>query len=170
MLRHTLNPLFGCLLALGCGGPPQATAPPGAEPKLGDAWFDFRAETLGITPAEARARDAALPGADGPPPEDALDTHTAREAAVLWMTRCAACHGAKGEPPPEIEAQYEASEQNPPRSWGGAARMGFMMGGDKMRAGLFRKIEQGVAPNMPPWGAVLAREQIWALVRHLEGF
>lgn len=163
--------IAGLALALAaCGGPPQATAPAGAEPHLGDGWFDFRADTLGIDPAEARARDAALPGGDGPPPEGALDGHTAREAAVLWVTRCAQCHGLEGEPPPDQVERWAAAGQDPPRTWGGASRMGFAMGGDSMRAGLFRKIHDGVPPGMPPWGAVLAREQIWALVRHLEGF
>lgn len=152
-----------------CGGPPQATAPPGAQPRVGDAWFAWRAETLGITPAEARARDAALPGEEGPPP-DGLDAHTAREAAILWTTRCAMCHGPDGEPPPAQVAAWEAAGQAVPRTWGGASRMGFLMGGDSMRAGLYRKVHDGVPPAMPPWGGVLAREQIWALVRHMEGF
>lgn len=171
--NHPLRVSLGALLLLAlaaCGGPPQAQAPPGAEPKLGDAWFAFRAETLGIDPAAARARDAALPGKEGPPPTEQLDDHTAREAAVIWATRCAQCHGAQGEPPPAMVAQWEAAGQKAPRTWGGAARMGFAMGGDSMRAGLFRKISEGVPPGMPPWGGVLAQEQIWALIRHLEGF
>lgn len=165
-----LTASIAALLLVACGGPPQAEAPPGAEPKLGDAWFEFRAQTLDIEPGMARLRDEALPGVDGPPPEDALDGHTAREAAVLWATRCALCHGLDGEPPKEMVAQWQAAGQEPPRTWGSASRFGFAMGGASMRAGLYRKISEGVPPNMPPWGGVLAREQIWALIRHLEGF
>lgn len=172
--RHTPTArrllLVASTLALtACGGPPQAIAPDGATPHLGDAWFTHRAGTLGITPSDARRRDGALPD-DAPPPEGVLDADTAREAAVLWATRCAACHGPAGEPPPAMVEQWRAAGQDPPRTWGGASRMGFVMGGDSMRAGLYRKIRDGVPPAMPPWGEALSREQIWALVRHLEGF
>ena len=58
-----------------------------------------------------------------------------------------------------------------PRDWTGmGVRMGFFFGGDKMRAGIFRRIRDGVPPGMPGWDSALSREQIWALVRHLEGF
>jgi len=90
---------------------------------------------------------------------------------VLWVARCATCHGLDGAPPAEMLAQWEAVGQDPPRAWNsGTAHMGFAMGGDSMRAGLFRKVHDGVPPLMPPWGALLAKEQIWALIRHIEGF
>ena len=54
--------------------------------------------------------------------------------------------------------------------------MGFFFGGDKMRAGLFKRIQEGGEPkdgkpsDMPAWSSSLSREQTWALVRHLESF
>ena len=57
------------------------------------------------------------------------------------------------------------------RTWTGmGATMGFTFGGDGMRAGVFRSIAAGKGTAMPPWGGVLAREQIQALVTHIESF
>ena len=47
--------------------------------------------------------------------------------------------------------------------------MGFTMGGDAMRGGIFRKIK--AAPKgsmMPSFGGQLSNEQIWALVYFIE--
>ena len=58
-----------------------------------------------------------------------------------------------------------------PRAWGTmGTSMGFFFGGDRMRAGIYRTVADGRPPNMPAWGAQLSREQLWALVRHIEGF
>lgn len=150
----------------GCGSrPPQATAPEGATPHLGEAWFSFRAETLGIDVEAAKARDAALPGLDEPPPKGALDEHTAREAAVIYVTQCARCHGIDGQP------VVLAGQATPKTTWGsGSARFAFSVSGDDFRTRLFGKVHDGVLPGMPAWGQILAREQIWALIRHVEGF
>jgi mono/diheme cytochrome c family protein len=54
--------------------------------------------------------------------------------------------------------------------------MGFFFGGDSMRAGIYRRISEGgevkdsQPSEMPAWRDTLAREQIWALVRHIEAF
>lgn len=170
MKRSSLVCLAALVFTLGCGGPPQAVVADDAQPHLGETWFARRAETLAITVDAARTRDAALPGSEGPPPEAALDDFTAREAAVVWRTQCAACHGLDGQPPAAVVERYEAIGQKPPRAWGGMAAMGFMMGGDAMRAKLYTRIADGIPPAMPAWGGVLSREQIWALVRHIEGF
>ena len=86
----------------------------------------------------------------------------AGEAAALWGTLCARSHGVDGAPvvpAPPI-----------PRDWSGMGmRMGFFFAGDKMRAGIYRRIRDGSPPAMPGWKTSLSREQIWALVRHLEG-
>ncbi|MCA9542738.1 MAG: cytochrome c [Myxococcales bacterium] len=37
-----------------------------------------------------------------------------------------------------------------------------------MRRGIYRSIAEGKGAAMPAWGTRLAREQIWALVRHIE--
>lgn len=140
--------------------------PADAWPHYGDAWFAWRARTLGISVEQARARDAALPdGSDGKvPAEGVIDEAAAREGALLWRDRCARCHGIDGIPPPPAPGQPE------PRVWGTtSAQMGFLFGGDAMRAGMFRSISRGKG-RMPAWGELLSREQIWALVRHIESF
>lgn len=141
------------------------TPKPGAEPHVGDEWFVWRAETLGITVDEARERDAKLPdGTDGTvPPDGTLDENTQMEAAVLWSQECARCHGENGKPPPAAEGQVQ------PKAWGGMAAMGFLMGGDKMRAGVYKTIDRGKG-TMAGWGDALSREQMWALVAHIESF
>ena len=148
--------------SVGCGGPTQyAVTAETAEVHLGDAWFVYRAETLGITPEAARARDASL--SEDTPPES-WDTPLSKEAASLWLKNCAMCHGVNGD-------LQGAVEMDPPaRKWGTfGTSMGFLFGGDKMRAGIYRTIRDGRG-QMPAWGRRYSREQIWALVRHIEGF
>jgi hypothetical protein len=154
--------------AWSCGGIAPALAPPGAEAHYGDEWFVVRAERLGRSIDDVKARDAALSESE-PPPEDGWDDQLALEAAILWRDLCSSCHGPDGDPGGARE-KLDPS----PRSWTGAGpSMGFFFGGDAMRAGIYRRIRDGgdadgKASKMPPWGTTLAREQIWALVRHIE--
>jgi mono/diheme cytochrome c family protein len=86
------------------------------------------------------------------------------EAAILWNEECARCHGANGVPPPAAEGQVQ------PRAWDGMGpSMGFLMGGDKMRSGIYTTISDGKG-SMAGWGDWLTREQRWALVAHIESF
>ncbi len=154
-----------CLLALlwGCGGPPQTRVETDDVPHLGMKWFEHRANTLGIELNAAEVRDSRIGQPGGLTPDDALDSHTAREATVIWKALCASCHGIDGQPPNGVNPK--------PRKWTGMGpAMGFFFGGDKMRAAIFRKISEGVPPAMPAWKPQLSREQIWAVVRHIEGF
>ena len=155
------------LVLVGCAASkPLPPAVPGAEPLVGDAWFRGRAQTLGLSAAEVRARDLSLPdGTDGrAPTPGTLDTQTAQEATLLWNSQCASCHGRDGVPPAVPEGQAQ------PRSWVGMGpTMGFTFGGDKMRAGIYRTIAEGKG-SMAGWGDALSREQIWALVAHIEAF
>lgn len=157
--------LLLCLVLTAC----SATTPPkpaaDAEPHVGEEWFAWRANTLGISVEDAKARDARLPdGTDGTaPPDGTLDANTQMEAAILWSQECARCHGIDGKPPPAGEGQVQ------PKAWGGMAAMGFLMGGDAMRAGVYKTIDQGKG-TMAGWGDALSREQIWALVAHIESF
>ena len=153
------------LTVVACSATRAPKPPADAVPHVGDAWFSWRASELGISENQARARDAALPkGTDGAaPPAGTLDEATALQGAILWNQECARCHGADGIPPPVAEGQVQ------PRKWGGMAAMGFLMGGDKMRAGIYRTISEGKG-TMAGWGDVLSREQIWALVAHIESF
>ena len=90
-----------------------------------------------------------------------------RIVILCCVSLATACDfGSRGKPP------LATTSEPPPRAWGGmGARMGFLFGGDKMRAGIYRSIDQGRGTGvMPAWGGQLSREQIWALVRHIEGF
>lgn len=166
------NYWWAVLLVASCAG-----AQPVAIPETGDSieahrsgrWFERRAAQLGISVAEARARDAAL-SEEVPPRDAADDEHTRAEAAAIWMTACARCHGVTGRldgPVPKFDP--------PPRAWGGMGpKMGFLFGGDRMRAGIYKTISEGGPVRngqpspMPAWGAYLSREQMWSLVRHIE--
>lgn len=150
-------------LLAGCGGVDQAVVSgEEATVHLGPAWFDFRAEGLSISVADARRRDAGLP--EDEPPEGIWDSQLAREAASLWLKQCAACHGVNGD----LEGAVPLDP--PARKWGtfGTA-MGFLFGGDAMRAGIYRTIRDGKG-QMPGWGDRLSKEQMWGLVTHIEGF
>jgi mono/diheme cytochrome c family protein len=168
MRRAARLPLALVLIAslAGCTATKPPAPPAGAQPKVGDEWFVWRASTLGIPVEEARSRDAALPdGSDETaPPEGTLDEHTAAQAALLWRAECARCHGESGEAPPAASGTVQ------PRSWTGMGpTMGFLFGGDAMRAGIYDTIARGKG-TMAGWGDVLSREQMWALVAHVESF
>ena len=146
-------------VTLGCARP-HLVSPLRPAPHEGEAWFSFRAWTLGITPTEAHARDDHLPEQVLPPTID--DPWLVREGQALWLTRCAGCHGADGAP-------TAAAGLPAPRRWGTlGTKLGFFFGGNRMLAGVYQRIAQGRPPRMPAWHGQLAREQIWALVRHLE--
>ena len=98
--RLFLVPVLVSLFAA-CASSPPVDVPADGGPHIGNSWFEWRAQTLGITPAEARARDEALPnGEDGKvPAPGTLDADTQLEGALLWRAECARCHGANGDPP-----------------------------------------------------------------------
>lgn len=156
-------------VSISCGGPLRVTAPEGAAPNYLDDWFQLRAQQLKITVAAAKERDAALPE-DHPPEGLGEDEAVAREAAVIWRDLCANCHGLDGTPVEDPELVPK------PRAWSSmGASMGFFFGGDKMRTGIYRKIRDGGPPRedgtlskMPAFGDALTREQLWALVAHVE--
>lgn len=170
-MRCAVLALAAALVAAfgGCSGGTVRAAAPTEAPLLGDAWFAARAQTLGLDAAAARARDAAISEAE--PPAEPPDTQLRNQSAAIWATLCASCHGATGRlenvapTPPDVPL---------PRAFGGARMaMGFFFGGDKMRAGLYRKIARGAPPTvppspMPPWEGTLSREQIWGLIAHIE--
>ncbi|MCB1175154.1 MAG: cytochrome c [Leptospiraceae bacterium] len=92
-----------------------------------------------------------------------------REAAAIWRDRCSQCHGPAGK------LRGVKHQSIAPRQFGTfGMSMGFLFGGDKMRAGIYRRIRDGSIQNgrelMPAFGPELAREQIWALVYHIERF
>ena len=91
-----------------------------------------------------------------------------KEGRALWQMHCALCHGPNGRTNPQ-------NFKPAPRQFGGMGiKMGFFFGGDKMRAGIFKKIQTGQSTKskspaqMAGFGDLLHNEQIWALVLHLE--
>jgi mono/diheme cytochrome c family protein len=90
-------------------------------------------------------------------------TAEAKRAANIWQAACSVCHGIDG---------------TPPKAWAGKGmrtfgtfgmKMGFLFGGDKMRAGIARTISEGKGTEMRPFKGHLAPEEIDALVKHIEG-
>jgi len=132
---------------------------------MADAWLAERAADLGLTLEQAKARDQAITDAT-PQPNVWQEPGMPKRAGEIYAALCAACHGpqGKGEGAPAFE--------HPPRNFGTfGLTMGFTMGGDKMRGGIFRKIEgaqRDPASLMPGFGAQLSQEQIWALVYYVE--
>ncbi len=158
--------IAAALCAACAGRAPSAAGEAAPEPHPRDAWFEWRAATLAITPQAARERDAALPDGStkSAPPAGTLDAVTAAVGRALWEQACASCHGPAGTPPETAGGPH-------PRDWGGMGpTMGFLFGGDAMRAGIYRVVAEGRGTAMPAFGDTLSREQIWALVAHIEGF
>lgn len=154
---------LSCLLLVGCKGPASLIVDSAsAAPQSSEQWLAARSLALSISAEEAAARDADY---DDTGPNKALwDDESVRESAAhLWAARCAPCHGARGksEGVPVLDPA--------PRDFGtGAMAMGFAMGRDKMRGGLWRRIRDGSPPHMPGYGGELANEQIWSLVYFIE--
>jgi len=131
-----------------------------------NTWIQWRAQETQQSPAATQDTDASFQKDRKPPNYGA--PYQKREGAALWQLHCASCHGPLGKTNPQ---NFEPS----PKKLGGMGlKMGFFFGGDKMRAGIFHKIQTGKslkkpAPGqMPPFSEVLSQEQIWALVLHLE--
>lgn len=155
------------LLLISCGSTPP-TPPPGARPHLGESWYAWRGQQLNLSPDEAKARDQMI--STETPPASMEDPRLMEEAAIIWQSACAQCHGANGDPSTAL-----TQHQPPPRDWPGfGPSMGFTFGGDSMRRGIYKKIAEGVirpdgsTSPMPAWQGTLSREQIWALVGYLE--
>lgn len=92
-----------------------------------------------------------------------VHTPEAKRAAEIWLAACAFCHGVDGNPPPEWAGKGM-------RRFGTfGMRMGFIFGGDKMRAGIARTIAEGKGTGMKAFRGHLTSEEITALVRHIEG-
>lgn len=155
-----------------CAGPSRVTAPSGSAVMLRDAWYETRAKELGVSAEETRAKDETF-SEESPPGEEQVSAAARVQAASIWAEQCSRCHGADGEPPEKTEHPGA-----PPRAWGTmGTSMGFFFGGDKMRAGIYRTIakggakkEDGTLSAMPAWGDSFSREQLWALVYHIESF
>lgn len=92
-----------------------------------------------------------------------LTTPEDKRAADIWRGACSFCHGDDGKPPEMWAAR------GVPKFGTLGMKMGFFFGGDKMRAGIKRTIENGKGTEMKPFKGHLSDAEIEALVRHIEG-
>jgi len=91
-----------------------------------------------------------------------VQTAEEKRAAEIWQAACSFCHGVDGTPPPEWAGRGM-------RRFGTLGmKMGFLFGGDKMRAAMARTIAEGKGTEMKPFKNHLTRAEIEALVRHIE--
>lgn len=92
-----------------------------------------------------------------------VQTPEDKRAADIWQAACSFCHGTDGTPP-------EMWANKGMRKFGTLGmKMGFFFGGDKMRAGIAKTIENGKGTEMRPFKDHLTPAEIQALVRHIEG-
>ena len=163
MLCRTLLLAVVLAGACACSGPASPIVPAPKKLVMSDDWIAKRAGELGLTLEQTKARDEAITDAT-PQPDLWQEPGMPKRAGELYAALCAACHGprGKGEGAPGFE--------NPPREFGTfGLTMGFTMGGDKMRGGIFRKIKTAPAGGvMPGFGGQLSNEQMWALVYFIE--
>jgi mono/diheme cytochrome c family protein len=131
---------------------------------LEEKWWPFRAEQLGISPAEARARDAAI--TPRRPPDGFWDRQTALETATIWSALCNECHGGRRT------MQDALDMPPPPQGWGTGE--GLFFGRSRPYLEIFATIHDGGPPRngipseMPKWRGKLSREQIWSLIYFVE--
>ena len=135
-----------------------------ALPHIGDKWWKFRADFLGISEAEARDRDAAISGDRAP--SGFWDKQTATETVTIWGSLCNECHGGRRR------LRDAMVMPAPVQGWGRGE--GLFFGNRRDYAAVFATVNQGGAPRdgvrsqMPSWNGKLAREQMWALLYFLE--
>jgi mono/diheme cytochrome c family protein len=138
--------------------------PPNLPIHIEERWWPFRAEQLGISVDEARARDARIDRSG--PPDDFWDERMAVEAVSIWTVLCNECHGGRRRIDDAIDMP------RPPAGWGRGN--GVFFGRTRLRAEVFDTIfgggpmRDGVPSEMPKWGGRLSNEQIWALLYFVE--
>lgn len=134
-------------------------SPDALEIHLGEAWYAYRADGLGISADEARGRDKAFEAV--PPPGAFWDRQVAGEAWGLWTELCSQCHGGSRRlttvlswpAPKDGWARQEQRFFN--RQQPGTAVFATIMNGARARRGNV---------DMPAWRDRLTREQIWSMV------
>lgn len=130
---------------------------------INDAWWAFRAQQLGISEAQARARDARMAES---PPEDFWDPQTAVETISVWTVLCNECHGGR-------RSVRETLDMPPPAAtWG--RDTGLFFGKRRAYGQMFEVVQNGVPMKesgrvgMPAWRHILSNEMRWALLYFLE--
>ncbi len=126
---------------------------------LEDKWWPFRSEYLGVSIADARARDARI---SSWPPENFWDEQTAIEAVSIWSALCNECHGGRRKLKDALDMPP------PPPGWG--VGDGLFFGRSRPYAEIFKIVfnggpeRDGKPSEMPNWGVRISREQIWSLI------
>jgi len=135
-----------------------------------EAWFAFRAEETGRSIEDLRAADAALPVRRNPFDRD--DLRTAQLGAMLYEAYCLECHGANAGGYAEDGRRLDGHKDFHHGHIRGAVDLsaGYV-------AGWFRRVaegsvagdevEDGTPAEMPAFGELLTREQIWLTVTYL---
>ena len=166
VLQRLLVMALGTVSLVGCRGPVHPIAPETLEAHSSSDWIKLRATHLGLGHEEAAKRDVSMK--DAVPSGVFWDSEMQAEAASLWIGNCAQCHGVEGDPATATQAsEHERTK------WGTfGTKMGFLMGGDAMRLGIYQTIRDGSEgeSTMVGWSDQLSHEQIWALVWYIEGF
>ena len=152
---------FLTLLLFSCGGPASLIVPAQTALPTKAQSIETSAATRGVTPAEFSAIDEGFGKAT--PPEELWNSPELREkAAIQWASLCASCHGVEGK------LKNVPAFDPSPRAFGGMGMsMGFLMGGNKMRAKVFQVIQEG-RNEMPRFGERLTNQEIWGIVYFLE--
>lgn len=135
-----------------------------------EAWLHHRAEQLGVTYEEMRARDEAL--ARGPNPFKTSDVQAVSYGAAMYAEYCMKCHGENAD-----GDGWMASRDHRPKNFRNAiTRMAVVLSGgppddwfEAVRDGKGPQVkyEQGTSRAMPAFGDKLANEQIWMILTYL---
>ena len=143
--------------------PERARERPQLPIHINDSWWAFRAQQLGISEAQARARDASM---DESPPEDFWDPQTAVETISVWTVLCNECHGGRRSVRETLDMPAPAA------TWGQGS--GLFFGKRRDYDQMFEVVQNGVPMKesgrvgMPAWRHILSNEMRWALLYFLE--
>jgi mono/diheme cytochrome c family protein len=131
---------------------------------INESWWPFRAQHLGITPAQAERRDAQMSEARAP--ANFWDSQTALEAVSVWTVLCNECHGGRRN------LEDAAEMPTPAPAWGEGT--GLFFGNRRAYRHMFNVVHEGGPvresgrAEMPAWRRILSTEMIWALLYFLE--
>lgn len=146
---------------------PQGQPPPDVSRlpiHINEEWWPFRAQQLGLTEDEAKARDGRLSRTQAP--RGFWDQQTALEAVSVWTVLCNECHGGRRH----LEDALDMPP--PPPTWGQGE--GLFFGNRRTYQHVFKAVHDGGPqrapgqPTMPAWKNILPTEMMWALLYFLE--
>jgi mono/diheme cytochrome c family protein len=144
-----------------------------ADPSLREAFYQHQAESKGMTVEQARRADAAV-SATRNPFHAGRDAAAVSRGAVIYRNQCARCHGFAAEGiGPDLPIYRPAMDfrrfgrRFSVTLHGGAPKKWFKVIADGVTVPA-EDNESGMPLEMPAFGDVLAREQIWLVVTYLQ--